>query len=340
MDKNMDDIKLSERVRSLEHRLLQKGRELSLLKEMSLFLITSVQKTLDLLAYRMGILTNAKFVRVYLVDKTSTKLRLVSGYNLSERYLEMVKDRLEISIDAAPCGKAVSDKAPYVVNDVNKDDAFSMWRDVTAMHGYSSYVAMPLMVSDRILGVADVFFEDIKYFTDDELNLMSVISNTGALAIENAILIETIENTSIVDEDTGAYNRRHFMETLKKELERAKRYEQALSIVMMKIAGVAAGEDFSEASELKWNEELSLFIREVKNRVRGTDMIFRYSDDTFCLILTHTPKKESAEVVVTRLHETFFKLFAKTKELKIGISGMPDDGDNIEAIIKKASIQG
>ena len=102
---------LIDRVRSLEQRLFQKARELSLLKDMSLFLASSVQKTLDLFAYRMNILTNAKFVRVYLVDNYFIKLRLVAGYNLSERYLEMVRDKLEVSIDAVPCGRAVKTRS-------------------------------------------------------------------------------------------------------------------------------------------------------------------------------------------------------------------------------------
>ncbi|GAB4410641.1 MAG: hypothetical protein OHK0032_06410 [Thermodesulfovibrionales bacterium] len=323
----MDEVILRDRIRSLEQRLLQKGRELSLLKEMSLFLTTSVQKTLDLFAYRVGILTNAKFVRVYLIDKSYTRLTLVSGYNLSDKYLDMVKNRLEVSIDSVPCGKAVNDRIPYVVNDVNMDDVFSLWRDVTAMHGYSSYIAMPLFVSDRIIGAADIFFEDVRYFTDDEINLMGVLSNAGALAIENAMLIEKIEHISIIDEDTGAYNYRHLMETLKREVERAKRYDQPLAIIMMGIKGSSPVD----------GETMRLFVSDAKKRIRGSDMLFRYSDSIFCLVLTQTSRGSSAEVVISRLYESFNGIFGSGRDLVIGVSGMPEDGDDAEVLIRKAS---
>lgn len=332
----MDD-NLKARVHSLEQRLIQKGRELSLLKEMSLFLTYDLQKTLDLLAYRINVLTNAKFVRIYLLDRTSTKLRLVSGYNLSEKYLEMVKDRLEVSIDAVPCGKAVIEKAPYIVNDVAKDDAFALWRNVTAIHGYSSYIAMPLIVSERIIGVADIFFEDVRYFSDDEINLISVLSNTGALVIENAMLMEKMEQISIVDEETGAYNDRHFTETLRKEVERAKRYNHPISIIMMQIKEPShANEPFETISIIDAHDSIRAFASDVMRKVRGCDMFFRHSSDSFCLLLPQTVKRDSAEFVMTRVYESFNRIFGKDMVLSVGISGFPEDGDNAETLIKRA----
>jgi len=325
--KKMDEVSLKDRVRTLEQRLLQKGRELSLLKEMSLFLTTSVQKTLDLFAYRIGILTDAKFVRVYLIDRSHTRLSLVSGYNLSEKYLDMVKNKLEVSIESSPCGKAVMERMPYIVNDVNRDEGFSLWRDITAVHGYSSYIAMPLLVSDRTLGAVDIFFGDVRYFTDDEINLMAVLANAGSLAIENAMLIEKIEHISIIDEDTGAYNYRHLMETLKIEVERAKRYGQPLAVIMMGIKGSSPVD----------SEAMRSFVSHVKGRIRGSDMLFRYSGSTFCLVLPQTSRGSSAEVVISRLYGSFNAIFGRGCDLVIGVSGMPEDGDNAEALIRKAS---
>ncbi|MBM4136482.1 MAG: diguanylate cyclase [Nitrospira sp.] len=322
----MGEVVLQNRIKSLEQRLHQRAREISLLKEMSLFLTISVEKTLELFAYRMGILTSAKFVRVYLVDKTGTKLRLVSGYNLSEKYLEMVRNKFEVSIESAPCGKAIKEKGPYIVNDVSKDEVFSMWRDVTVMLGYASYVGMPLFVADRIIGAVDIFFADTKYFSDDELNLMIVLCNAGALAIENAVLIDKISNisVSVIDEDTGAFNYRHFNETLKREVERAKRYKQQLTLIMMNIMGEVPVHD----------DDLRLFVATVKGRTRGTDMLFRYSGNTFCLILTHTAQNSP---VVSRLYEAFHGIFGEGLKLGLGVSCMPEDGDNAEILITKAS---
>jgi diguanylate cyclase (GGDEF)-like protein len=312
------------RIRTLEQRLQQRAREISLLKEMSLFLTSSHEKTLELFAYRMGVLTSAKFVRVYLIDKTSSRLRFVSGYNLSEKYLEMVRNKFEVSVESAPCGRAVTDKVPYVVNDVNQDPMFAMWRDVTAMLGYSSYVAMPLFVADRIIGAVDVFFGEVRHFSDDELNLMTVLSNAGALAIEHALLIEKIADISIVDEDTGAFNCRYFHKALKNEVERAARYKQNLAIIMIKVTG---------AQTLK-GEELRLFVSELRNKTRGTDVLFRYDEDVLCLMLTHTGCNPA---VISRLSNSFNEVFGNEWKMSLGIACMPEDGDTPEMLISKAS---
>lgn len=324
---------MEDRVSLLEQRLIQKGRELALLKEMSLFLTNSVHKTLDIFAYRVGVLTNAKFVRVYLVDESYTKLRLVSGYNLSDKYLEMVKDKFEISIDAVPCGKTIKDKSPYTVPNVATDDFFSAWSNVAAMHGYSSYMAMPLFVSSRVLGAADIFFEDERYFSADETNLLSVLFNAGALAIENAMLIENIEHVPLIDESTGAYKYAHFMDTLKKEIEKAHKYNQLLSVVIMQMLDASKKDSSLEpADDYK---TIKSFIDEIKSMVRGSDMVFKYSENIFCLVLTQTTKKFAADIV-PRIHDKFKKIFGEGIDFKANIFSIPEDGADMETLIRNA----
>lgn len=319
----MENETLNSRLRTLEQKLLQKRRELSLLKEMSLFLTDNVQKTLDLVAYRMGALTNAKFVRLYLIDSFNTKLILVSGYNLSDKYLEMVKNRFEISIKAAPCGKAVTDRAPYVVNNVDTDEAFAMWRDISIMHGYSSYAAIPLFVSDRILGVADIFFEDVKYLSEDELNLITAMSNAGALAIENAMLIDKLAHVSIVDEATGAFNRRQFMETLKSEMLRGRRQKFSLALVMLEITGVDG-------------DAVRTFVASVKNNSRGSDMLFRYSDEVFCLLMTEMQTGLQEEALVSKIKGLFREAFSGEAHLKVSVTALQDDSEEAEVLVSHA----
>lgn len=319
----MENETLNKRIRMLEQKLLQKSRELSFLKEMSLFLTDNVQKTLDLVAYRMGVLTDAKFVRLYLIDSFNTKLTLVSGYNLSDKYLEMVKNRFEISIKAAPCGKAVMDRAPYVVNNVDTDEAFAMWRDISVMHGYSSYAAIPLFVSDRILGVVDIFFGDVKYLSEDELNLITALSNSGSLAIENAMLIDKLEHVSIIDEDTGALNRRHFMETLRNEIARARRQKFSIALAMLMITGADA-------------EAVRTFVTQVKNNSKGSDMLFRYSDEVFCLIMTETQAGLQEDVSASEIKGLLNKIFNREARIKVSVAALQDESEDAEMLVSKA----
>lgn len=340
MDESINEIvRMRDRMRVLEKKLAQREREISLLKEMSLFFSNSLQSTIDLFAYRMGILTNAKFARVYFIDKTQTKLKLVAGFNLSDKYLEMVKDKLEVSIESVPCGKAVTEKVPYVVNDVRRDDVFYAWRDIAAMHGYLSYVALPLVVSGRMLGAVDIFFEDVRYFSEEELNLMSVLANAGALAAENALLLERIAHISTVDEDTGAYNYKHFMETLRLEAARGSRYGQPLTLIMMRLLEEAAGETSSTPEmDAEKTGKLRAFVNDVKNKIRGSDILFRYRDDTFCLILTQTPRRFSADIVIARLRHSVNKTMGEGWTLATGVAGMPEDGSDAETLLRKASV--
>ena len=78
------------RIESLENKLRQKAREISLLSEASLFLSTiGLQETYDLVAQRVGVLPYVKFSRLYILNDEGTILRLVSGHNISEKYIEI-----------------------------------------------------------------------------------------------------------------------------------------------------------------------------------------------------------------------------------------------------------
>ncbi len=318
-----------ERIHHLEKKLHQKAREISLLKEMSLFFTTNLQQTLDLFCYRLGILTDAKFVRLYLIDKSCTKLTLRSGYNLSERYLEMVKDRYEVAIGAVPCGKAVKERTPYIVNNVITDDVFSPWREVTMLHGYSSYLAFPLIVSGRVVGAVDIFFEEFRDFQEEDINLINVLTNAGALAIENALLIEKIANISILDEETGAFNLKYFGETFKRELERSIRYNHPLTLMMIKIFW---GDLLGETERL---ERMRHFVYRLKKNVRGSDMLFIYGEGTLALILTQTPQI-AISPVTERLSTIFNEVFQDAAYLRVGIAGFPEDGQEERILIQKS----
>ena len=68
-----------------------------------------------------------------------------------------------------------------------------------------SEVAVPLVVSDRVIGVLDVESERIAYFTDEHVRTLTLLAPQIASSIENARLYEELaQREQRMDEDLKA----------------------------------------------------------------------------------------------------------------------------------------
>ena len=72
-------------------------------------------------------------------------------------------------------------------------------------------------------------------FDEAETELFAYLAGQAAVSVENADLHETVQRQAVTDELTGLYNLRHFHDTLAGEIERSRRFDQPVGLVMMDI---------------------------------------------------------------------------------------------------------
>jgi two-component system cell cycle response regulator len=107
---------------------------------------------------------------------------------------------------------------------------------------------------------------------------------------------------SITDSLTKLYNSRHFFRQLRQEVERANRYGQPLSLVLLDIDNFKGYND--TYGHLEGDRVLSVLSDVIRTNVRGTDTAFRYGGEEFTVILPQT-ERDSALAVAERLRESF-----------------------------------
>lgn len=109
---------------------------------------------------------------------------------------------------------------------------------------------------------------------------------------------------SIVDDLTRLYNSRHFFHQLKLEIDRAERYRQPLTLMLLDL------DDFKRFNDtyghIEGDQVLSRLGRAVKRCLRQTDSAYRYGGEEFTILLPMTTGVEGA-VTADRIRKEFRK---------------------------------
>jgi len=113
------------------------------------------------------------------------------------------------------------------------------------------------------------------------------------------------------------YTPSYHIEKMQEEVMRAKRYNHALSAIMLDV------DDFSrindEHSFAVGDEILSLIVKIIRKSIRTVDIISRYSGDIFLIILPNTNKREAIELA-ERIRQNIPKRTRRISQLSEGIT--------------------
>ncbi|MGB8658030.1 MAG: sensor domain-containing diguanylate cyclase [Candidatus Zixiibacteriota bacterium] len=208
------------------------------------------------------------------------------------------------------------------------------------IEGASSFMAVPMISRGKVIGVMDARSTRIGAFLEQDEKIFSILAESAALAIENALLHQQTEELTIVDELTGVHNYRYFTRKVRIEVRRAERYHQPLSLVMIDIDWFKRCNDTH--GHLFGNRVLQELAARIKESVRDVDVVCRYGGEEFAVILPQT-KKADARMIGERIrHRVESSGFGDSQDgstvkitVSLGIASFPENGRSSRELIEK-----
>lgn len=274
-----------------------------------------------------------------LVDETGSTLRIAAAIGLNEQ----LSKSLQIKMGDGIAGRVAATGNPIVVNDIETDSRVATTN--RPRYRTKSFISTPFRKGEKIVGVlnlSDKQGNDI--FTDNDLQLLALLLGQAAMVLERTESRQQAElliNLSAVDPATSLYNRSFLDKRLAEEVNRSQRQQLEFTIVMIELdylplyaslCGPAAA-----AAAIKKT------VAAITRSARQMDVVCSYNNDTFCIILPGTMKKD-AEPVAQRVSRSCSKLQIPGMESlptgkissSIGVAAYPLDGMDAEGLLSAA----
>ncbi|PYQ15597.1 MAG: hypothetical protein DMF80_08330 [Acidobacteria bacterium] len=172
----------------------------------------------------------------------------------------------------------------------------------------------------------------------DELADLTRTFNEMAARMRDAR--QRLESQAITDDLTQLYNRRHFQETLEKEMRRGVREDRPLSLLLLDL------DHFKQFND-RWGHtegdtELARVASIVMKNVRTTDSAFRYGGEELAVLLPSCPKPQALPVaekiraaVSARPGRPAATEIPHTT-VSIGVATFPEDGQAVRPLVDAA----
>jgi diguanylate cyclase (GGDEF)-like protein len=175
-------------------------------------------------------------------------------------------------------------------------------------------------------------------FGEHESALATMLGVWMSQAFESQRLSASVEKLAITDDLTQVYNFRFLKSALRREMKRAGRYRQKLSILMLDVDNLKSYND--RHGHLRGSFLLKQIAGRFMSQVRSFDLVAKYGGDEFTVILPQTDI-DGAMVVAERMRlsveqHDFPLAEAGTITVSIGVATFPDDGADAEALVRSA----
>jgi len=266
-------------------------------------------------------------VSVLLNDDEDLVLRAHYG-NLTPR----ISEGGRLPAGAGLWGRALREGKTLIENDVQASpDDNAIYLET------ASRMCIPLVSFGQTLGILVLDSARPGSFSVSDIQSLESVADICATATQNAHYVERVQQLAYLDGLTGIFNRRFFELRIVEEIERARRFDSNMSVIMVDIDQFKRLND--EFGHLLGDEVLRQVSSIFFQQLRKIDVVCRYGGEEFAILLSQTTHQHAMAVAekLRRLIETWqFPGVARPVTISSGTATYPDHGTTRDDLVKAA----
>lgn len=287
---------------------------------------------MDLVVERTQIITSADGASVELIEKSELVYSAACG--MAERFLG-----LRLDIENSLSGECIKMRVPLISNDIESDERVN--KNACRKIGINSMIVIPLIYNNEVVGVLKVLSAKAGHFSDEDIEILELMSGLIAAEMFNAMKNEESElfYKATHDSLTGISNRSLFYDRLRQKLSRALRKHEEFGIISLDMDGL------KEINDNYGHRAGDAAIKEIAFRIRNTlgelDTVSRLGGDEFGIIVATVVNRNDIISLIHKIDGEItkpfeFENFKIDLRASIGYAHFKEDGIELEVLIEKA----
>jgi signal transduction protein with GAF and PtsI domain len=164
-----------------------------------------IDEILNLIVVVTAEMLNSKICSIMLLDEKRKELEIKAAQSLSIEY----QRKANVKVDGSVIGEAIKTKKPIAVFDVREEARYG-FRELAVKEHLTSMLSVPMVVKDNAIGVINVYTKDSHTFSKEEIDVLQMVANQAAVAVENTHLMkealkarEALETRKLIERAKG-----------------------------------------------------------------------------------------------------------------------------------------
>jgi diguanylate cyclase (GGDEF)-like protein/PAS domain S-box-containing protein len=275
------------------------------------------------------------------VDPVSGKIIPVGLAGTDEKLLATVKNILSEAggMPTPMTAQAIRERQAIVSNDSQSDQRV-VFRGRHAELGVGSMAIFPLLVADEVVGVLSLYAGESQFFHEEELKLLTELTNDVAFAIDHIEKKERLDYLAYYDVLTGLANRTLFLERTAQFLRGASVGGHKLALLLIDL------QRFRNINDSLGRSAGDTLLRQVAEwltgHAGGTNLLARVGVDLFAAVLPQV----SLDSDLVRFLEKMLREFLDHSfvlngavfriAVRVGVAVFPEDGSDADTLFRHA----
>lgn len=233
-------------------------------------------------------------------------------------------------------------REPFTVRSVQEN---MMTAELEAKFCYlkpGAITVLPLTIGDRLIGVLELIGRDGDTTFAENRDLILTVAEHLSLALNSALMFESVERLASFDPLTGIANHRSMQDFLHRRVAEAGRTETELGVIMLDVDHFRSFNE--EEGHDAGDQVLRMVVDVLRDAVRPYDMPARYGGEEFTIIMPGVGR-EGTVAVAERIREKICDLAYVTRSgrtrritASMGCSVFPSTSKDPSGLLKAADV--